>query len=289
MKKSIVAIIILVIGASAIGLPASAYSMTQTYEEEIMFCTNLANEWTGMVRIEGENDTIWKGTVAFSSSLITAENMETHEMETHEIPYPSVLGVLDEASKQGGFSYTVLYYPSWDSFYVMAIGADSADEKTGWVYWVDYEAIMVGADTYELTGDDDEILWGYLYFETWETSAHALQITLDTDAVKKNEKFTVSVYNESMSPVDGAVVYIDSMTFTTDENGKANASIDTVGTYEIYAEKDPTADDTYVRSDGELLNVEKSKGRPLVNLFEHFPILEKLLCLSIFEKLSNLQ
>jgi hypothetical protein len=254
-----------------------------------MFCTNLANEWAGMVRIEGENNTIWKGAVAFSSSSITAENMDTHEMETHEISYPSVLGALDEASKQGGFSYTVLYYPSWDSFYVIAIGTDSADEKTGWVYWVDYEAIMVGADTYELTDDDNEILWGYLYFETWETNAHALQITLDKDAVKKNEEFTVSVYNESMSPVEGAVVYIDSMTFTTDENGKATVIIDTVGTYEIYAEKDPTADDTYVRSDGELLNVEKSKGRPLVNLFEHFPILEKLSCLPIFEKLSNLQ
>lgn len=289
MKKSIAAIIILVIGASAIGLPASAYSMTQTYEEEIMFCTSLANEWTGMVRIEGENNTIWKGTVAFSSSSITAENMDTHEMETHEIPCPSVLGALDEASKQGGFSYTVLYYPTWDSLYVTAIGTDSADEKTGWVYWVDYEAIMVGADAYELTGDDNEVLWGYLYFETWETNAHALQITLEKDAVKKNEEFTVSVYDESMSPVEGAVVYIDSMNFTTGENGKATVRIDTVGTYEIYAEKDPTADDTYVRSDGELLNVEKSKGRSLVNLFEHFPILEKLLCSPIFEKLSNLQ
>ena len=287
MKKSI-AIIILVIGASVIGLPASAYSVTQTYEEEIMFCTNLANEWTGVVRIEGENNMIWKGTVAFSSSSITAENMDTHEMETHEISCPSVLGALDEASKQGGFSYTVVYYPTWDSLYVTTIGDDSAGANTGWCYWVDYNAPMVGADKYELTGDDNEILWGYLYFEDWETNAHALQITLDKNTVKKNEVFTVSVYDESMSPVEDAVVYIDSMTFTTDENGEAIISIDTVGAYEIHAEKDPTPDDTYVRSDKEPLSVKKSKGRIVVDLFKYFPPLERLLSRPAFEKLVGL-
>jgi len=279
MKKSIAAIIILVIGASAIGLPASAYSMTQTYdEEEIMFCTNLAGEWTGMVRIEGENNTIWKGTVTFDSSSITAENMDTHEMETHEISCPSVLGALDEASKQGGFSYTVVYYPSWDSLYVTAIG----DDSYAWQYWVDYEYGMVGANSYELTADDSEVLWGYLVTYPPDYESHALRIDLDKNTVKKNKEFTVSVFDEAMNPVEGAVIYIDSMTYESDENGNATINIDVVGTYDVYSEKDG-----YVRSDVESIEVEKSKSR-ITNLMEQFSQFKQLLKLPIFEKLVGL-
>ena len=278
MKKSIAAIIILVIGASAIGLPASAYSMTQTYEEEIMFCTNLANEWTGMVRIEGENNTIWKGTVAFSSSSITAENMDTHEMETHEISCPSVLGALDEASKQSGFSYTVVYYPTWDSLYVTTIG----DDSYAWQYWVDYEYGMVGASSYELTADDSEVLWGYLVTYPPDYEAHALRIELDKNTVKKNKEFTVSVFDEAMNPVEGAVIYIDSMTYESDENGNATINIDVVGTYDVYSEKDG-----YVRSDIESIEVEKSKSR-ITTLMEQFSQFKQLLKIPIFEKLVGL-
>ncbi len=284
MKKLTATIIILIIGTSAIVYPTSVFGMAITSNEgKIALSTD---EWIGTVRIEGESNTIWKGTVSFSSSEIIAENMDTHEMETHEISYPCIIGALDEASKQGGFSYTVIYYPSWDSLYVTTIGDDSAGEKTGWCYWVDYEMPMVGADAYELTGDDNEILWGYLYFENWETSAHALQITIDKNTVRKNEEFTVTVYDEAMSPVEDAVVYIDSMTFTTDENGKATISMDTVGAYEVYAEKDPTADNTYLRSDKEHLQVKKCRCR-LIDIIERFPMLERLLQILIFNKIIS--
>ena len=285
MKKLATIMAILIIGVTALSCSTSVCSVTADTKMEQ---TGQFDEWTGTIRIEGESSTVWKGTVTVSSSEIIAENMDTHEMETHMIPYPSALGALDEASKQDGFSYTVVYYPSWDSLYVTTIRDDSAGMNTGWCYWVDYEALMVGADKYELTGDDNEMLWGYLYFEDWETNAHALQITLDKNAAKKNEEFTVSVYNESMFPVEDAVVHIDSMTFTTDENGEATISIDTVGTYEIHAEKDPTPDDTYVRSDKEPLSIKKGKGRMVVDLFECFPFLERLLSLPIFEKLVGL-
>lgn len=278
MKKLTATIVILIISAATLSCSTSVCSITSNSIKEQ---AKLYNDWTGIVRIEGEIETVWEGTITFSSSMINAENMDTHEMETHVISYPSVLGALDEASKQSGFSYTVEYYPSWDSLYVTTIGDDSAGANTGWCYWVDYEAAMVGADKYELTGDNNELLWGYLYFEDWETNAHALQITLDKNTVKINEEFTVSVYDESMSPVEDAVVYIDSMTFTTDENGKVTISIDTVGIYKIHAEKDQTSDDTYVRSDKEPLNVKKGKGKIVVDLFERFPLLERLL--SIFE------
>ena len=202
------------------------------------------DDWIGNIRIEGQTDTIWKGEVCFSDSMITALNDSSGEMEEYFIPYPSVLGALDEASQQGGFSYFVIYYPSWNAFYVKTI----AGESDWWHYWVDYILPMVGAGAYELTEDDEEVLWGYL--EDWY--AHALRITIDKHMVNKSEEFTVSVYNETMSPVEDAVVYVDSMEYMTDENGNVTIQIDTAGYYEIYAEKDG-----YVRSEKVTVQVKK--------------------------------
>lgn len=278
MKKITTITAILILGTIVISSSVGTCS-TNLISNEQQAAT--LDAWTGTIRIEGETETIWKGTVSFSSSIISAENMDTHEMENHEIEYPSVLGALDKASTEGGFSYTAVYYPSWNSLYVTSIGGDSAGEKTGWGYWVDYEMPMVGADSYELTSEDDGIIWGFLYYETWETSAHALKIDLDKQEVKKNEELVATVTDELMNPVDGAIVYIDSNTFTTDENGEAVITLGEVGTYNVYAEKAPSADDTYVRSDKESLDVKKGKStlidKILEMLIELFPFLEGIL------------
>ncbi len=202
------------------------------------------DDWIGNVRIEGQTNTIWKGEVCFSDSMVTALNDSSGEMEEYFIPHPSVLGALDEASQQGGFSYFVIYYPSWNAFYVKTI----AGESEWWHYWVNYILPMVGAGAYELTEDDEEVLWGYL--EDWY--AHALRITIEKHIVNKSEEFTVSIYNETMSPVKDAVVYVDSMGYMTDENGNITIQIDTAGYYEIYAEKDG-----YVRSEKVTVQVKK--------------------------------
>jgi hypothetical protein len=287
MKKLVKIIALFVIGITALSCSTSVCGITTANTK--MKQSEQFDEWTGTIRIEGESETVWKGTVTFSNSIITALNSSSGEMEDYEIPYPSALGALDEASQQGGFSYSVVYYSSWDAFYVTAIGDDSAGEKTGWVFWVDTEYPLIDPGHYELTSDNSEVLWGFLYFENWETVAHFLTITVDEQTVKKNEEFTVTVYNESMSPVEDAIVHIDSMTFTTDENGEVTTSIGTKGTYTIYAEKDPTADDTYIRSDKEQILVKKGLSRSSVDLFERFPLLQRLLSLPIFEKLVGLQ
>lgn len=204
------------------------------------------DEWTGTIRIEGENETIWNGEITVGSSYITAENASSGEMETYYISYPSVLGALDEASKQGGFSYFVIYYLSWDAFYVQSI----AGESDWWQYWVDYELPMVGCGAYELTENDNEILWGYV--EDWYP--HALRIDVDKHDVNRSEEFTVSVYNETMAPVEDAVVYVDSLVYMTNEDGKVTVHIDAVGAYEIYSEKE-----RYVRSEKVTVNVKIKK------------------------------
>jgi hypothetical protein len=205
---------------------------------------NTINEWTGTIRIEGKNDTIWDGEVCFSDSTIIARNDSSGEMEDYYIPFPSVLGALDEASQKGGFLYCVIYYPSWDAFYVKTI----EDDSDWWHYWVDYTLPMVDAGAFELTENDGEVLWGYL--EDW--TARALRITVSKSTVNVSEVFTVSVCNETMAPVEDAIVYVDSTAHLTDENGNATIHIDVAGDYHIYAEKEG-----YVRSEKTMVHVKK--------------------------------
>jgi len=214
------------------------------------------DEWTGNIRIEGQTDTIWNGEVIVSSTTINALNDSSGEIEEYFIPYPSVLGALDEAAQQGGFSYFVIYYPSWNAFYVKTI----ADESDWWHYWVDYTLPMVGVGAYELTEEDEEGLFGYL--EDW--TAHALRMTIDKTVVNESEEFTVTVYNETMSPVDDAEVYVDSMVYTTDENGTVTVHIDIAGDYVIYSEKNG-----YVRSEKVTVLVKTKKIVEIIKPVNH--------------------
>jgi hypothetical protein len=236
-------------------------------------CTNtetMTNEWSGFIRIEGKDDSVWSGTVAVDETYFDAKNVDTGETQEYHISFPSVLGALIEASDIAGFSYVIEYWPSWDAFLVKTIDGDS----DWWHYWVDYEVPMVGAGDYELTDQDTDILWGYL--ESWE--AHALKISVDKSEVKKDEEFTVSVFDETDNSVEGATVYVGANTFTTDSSGSVTIQLSEKGSYSIYSEKDG-----FVRSEEENMQV-KSKSKLknfvlhiLINLIEHFPALERLL------------
>ena len=202
------------------------------------------SSWKGDIRIEGKNNTIWDGNVTVSNSTITAQNSSSGVMEQYYIPYPSVLGALDMAAKQGGFSYFVIYYPSWHAFYIKTI----ANESDWWHYWVDYTLPMVDVGSYTLTNNDTDVLFGYL--ENW--SAHALRIAVQKYTMNESEDFTVRVYNETMSPVEDATVSVNSTMYMTDSNGTVTLHIDTAGDYRIYAEKAG-----YVRSEKISVHVKK--------------------------------
>jgi hypothetical protein len=76
---------------------------------------------------------------------------------------------------------------------------------------------------------------------------------LEKDIVKINETFNVTVFNVSANittPLENATVYVDSLNYTTDENGNATISLDGVGLYELYAEKEG-----YIRSEKEKIEV----------------------------------
>jgi cobaltochelatase CobN len=182
---------------------------------------------TAKIRIEGKNETIWSGEVTFSSSTIVDTNGTLHH-----ILYPSAVGALDEASKKGNFSYEVIYYPTYDALYVKSI----ANESDWWHYWVNYTLPNVGADKYEIK-EGDYVLWGHS--ESWTPSP--LKMSLEKDIVKINETFNVTVFNVSANittPLENTTVYVDSLNYSTNEEGNATISLGEVGLYEVYAEKD---------------------------------------------------
>lgn len=231
------------------------------------------DEWTGHVRIEGKETTLFDDEITVSTSVITAYNTESGEIEEFIIDFPTPIGALDEASKIADFSYAVSYYPEWSAFLVESIG----DDSYWWHYLIDYEIPMVGAGSYHLTEDDTKILWGFL--EDWYV--HALQISADKTVVKKNEEFIVTVYNESMQPVENALVYVGEETFQTDEQGNALVTISEEGSYEIFADKDDS-----VRSEKITINVQKSKNISM-NILEK--VLSNLYIREFLERIMHLQ
>ena len=46
------------------------------------------NDWTGLIRIEGKEATVWMGEVTVRDSTFFARNVDTGEKEEHYISYP---------------------------------------------------------------------------------------------------------------------------------------------------------------------------------------------------------
>ena len=223
---------------------------TSSWSEELVVLINKKyvnniDEWTGFVRIEGKNDSIWQGTLTIDETNFSAKNVDTGEFEEFYISFPSVLGTLVKAAEIAGFSYLIEYWPSWEAFLLKTIGEDS----DWWHYLVDYEIPMVGADKYELTNEDNEVIWGYL--EDW--FVHALKITVDKDEIYKNEEFTITVFNESNSAVENAIVYVGSQIYLTNTEGNVTVSVSNPGEVIIYSEKEG-----FLRSEKVKINIKKS-------------------------------
>ena len=102
---------IFILIATVTSCPAKEFTDAQTTPEQ----------WSGEIRIEGKNNTIWKGNVAVGQVFFNATNVDTATIQEYNISYPSALGALIEASNLGDFSYSIDYYPSWNAFIVTAI------------------------------------------------------------------------------------------------------------------------------------------------------------------------
>ena len=207
---------------------------------------------TANVRIEGQNDTVWTGTVTFSNSTVT-----TTDGVTHYLNEPTALGALDESDKLGGFGYVLVDY-GW-GLYVKEVAGEPPIGWDSWMYRMDYNSPWVGAADFVLNvttppaTPHKDVLW---YFGAW--TAPPLRIELEKTVVNVSENFiaTVTAYNDTSGvnePVDNATVFVDGLTFLTDENGNATLSIGTAGSYTVYADKGTWAD--YTRSEKKAVTV----------------------------------
>jgi hypothetical protein len=212
--------------------------------------------WTGFVRIEGKNETIWSGNLEVYGTNIYAKNVETEKNEKHYISYPSLLGALDRAASIGDFSYDILFLPNKNSFVISSIENDS----DWWHFLVDYKIPNFDTKDYRLNDDDNEILFCYLEKE----ECKALKLFINKTKIKKNENTTISVFDENDSYIPGADVHVGTESYKTDENGNLTINFNVSRTYQIFAEKNG-----YVRSKKEIIKVKKSLKiiKPVCNCF----------------------
>lgn len=194
------------------------------------------------VRIEGEDENIWYGSVTVDQSWITADNSQ---IEYH-LEDPTALGALDEAAEEGDFSYETT--DEWGSLFVTSIDGEEGEGMAGWLYRVDYVSPSVGAADFildETSPPDpphDEVLF---YYGLWDDIP--LKLEVDNIAPDAGDSFTVTVseYDDDMAEwyeIEDATVYADTE-YTTDENGEVEITIYHDTTIDVYAEKEG-----YIRS-----------------------------------------
>lgn len=189
-----------------------------------------------VVRIEGQNSTIWSGTVTVTESTIIDD-----EGDEHYLPEPTALGALDEASQAGDFPYVV--QDTAYGLYLYSVDGEEPQGMSGWMYRVDYYSPWVGAADFildETTPPDpphQEILF---YYGEW--GEPPLRIEVDETEVDVGEQFTATVAyydddTEAWSPLEEATVHAD-QNYTTEADGTVDITVDSDMTLNIYAEKD---------------------------------------------------
>jgi len=188
------------------------------------------------IRVEGEDENIWSGTVTVDESWITADNSGVE----YHLEDPTAIGALDEAAEEGEFTYTTT--DEWGSLYVTSIDGEEPEGMAGWMYRVDYISPSVGAADFILdeTSPPDpphgEVLF---YYGEWGADT-PLKLEVDNINPDAGNSFTatVSEYDEGMDEwyeIEGATVYADTE-YTTDENGEVTIIIYHDATIDVYAE-----------------------------------------------------
>jgi hypothetical protein len=194
------------------------------------------------VRIEGEDENIWYGSVTVDESWITANNSQ---IEYH-LEDPTALGALDEAAEEGDFSYETT--DEWGSLFVTSIDGEEGEGMAGWLYRVDYVSPSVGAADFildETTPPDPPHQEVLFYYGLWDDIP--LKLEVDNPNPDAGDSFTVTVseYDDAMAEwyeIEDATVYADTE-YTTDENGEVEITIYHDTTIDVYAEKEG-----YIRS-----------------------------------------
>ncbi|MBZ9572154.1 DUF4430 domain-containing protein [Patescibacteria group bacterium] len=162
------------------------------------------------LRIEGENNNICDARIRATTALDIIENGA-------EV-----------------CSYTYLIEETSFGPYLKKINDEEAHDLIGWLYFVNYEMPAIGAADYILE-PGDEVLW---YFGEWGWLP--TRLTLASQKINPGDSLEAKVEyfeDSEWKPLAEAIIYVNSQTFTTDQDGQADLVIDNPGTYQVYAEK----------------------------------------------------
>lgn len=162
------------------------------------------------LRIEGKNNNICDANVRAKTALDIVEN----------------------GAQICGYTY-LIEETSWGP-YLKKINDEEAHDLIGWLYFVDYQMPMIGAADYILE-PGDEVLW---YFGEWGWLPAKLTLASQRVDPGNNLEAEVEYFEDFLwKPLAGANIYVNSLTFTTDNDGEADLVIDNPGIYQVYAEK----------------------------------------------------
>jgi hypothetical protein len=186
------------------------------------------------VRVEGEDENIWYGTVTVNDSTITDNE--------HYLEQPTALGALDEAAEEGEFSYVV--QDTAYGLYLYSVDGEEPVDLAGWMYRVDYVSPSVGLADFildETTPPDPPHQEVLFYYGEWGADI-PLKLEVDNIVPDAGDSFIVTVkeYDDAMAEwyeIEGATVYADTE-YTTDENGEVEITIYNDTTIDVYAEMD---------------------------------------------------
>ncbi len=147
------------------------------------------------------------------------------------VPGPTALEALKNAATACNLVITIK--ETGFGPYLSAIGSETSQGMTGWMYLVNNISPDVGAADYRLH-EGDSVLWYYGDFG-WLPS----KLTLSAQEIQsgKSAAATVEEFSQNQwKPAAGATVFYGAQTRVTDENGKVTIT-PSDGYYALYAQK----------------------------------------------------
>ena len=156
------------------------------------------------------------------STICLASNLEAN----------TPLDLLEAGSQVCNFEY--IAENTEYGLYVSSIGGVDAAGMEGWQYWIDWQPGMVAADEAQLTEGQD-VLWGYGGFPLYPAKTE-----LSAESVELGENFTATAKyfdGDNWQVYSGATIEINNQSYTTDQNGQLQISLDQNGIYPIYTKQ----------------------------------------------------
>jgi prenyltransferase beta subunit len=199
----------------------TAYALTALTGNVYHSTTQKTDLTTVSVRIEGRASTLYDGTLTFSKVSLTDSKGNAHSFSN-----PTALGVLEIASREGKFDYTVDHLSL--GLYVSKIGGESDH----WEYRLNNRLPLKGADK-RLLHNGDEVLW-FLN----EKSFNPLKVSVDRKEVLSGETLNVRVESFTGSgwvPSDKGSLWVNSRKYDY-EKGTVRIPFLEPGKFSIYGE-----------------------------------------------------